>query len=526
MPVIPTNQPLQPQNPTGQPEGRRERGTGFTNISRLLGANAGAGQIMGQNLGGRIGNKAGQLTADVTKAGADFASRSEDGKSKATTDIGNVSGVINNPGNLSGLTEEEARRLHEGLTGATYTGPTGLEGADQFAARGTGLLGLSNLASSGTMGQGMLLRANAAKHSPYSRGQGTLDQFLLGQSPEAQQAIRQGAQQAYGAEQQAGIASNVAEQQAKQYASDIEQQKANVTKDILSNISGMQTQGQEAAKQYLSEADRVKNFLTGNLPQDQLTDEDRKALSDLSQYGLGKVEYTGGDEDLNASILKSLANSMNTTYSGQYKYTPEQQKAAKNLALISGQPDLGAAIQNTDFSTQLLGKGADAAKSVASTSEQAFQDLQKSLGFTKSEDTQARINELTHAINSRDVSTGKRNSQEGPYEIALRDLYNPETFYGQAGKILGIDAVKKIMGDTREQTGIDNAFGASEEYNESITRNNIQEALRNVLNPVQQLNTMFLNRTNLQDYINQKFGIGMNTPITQGPRITTNPTRR
>lgn len=74
--------------------GKKQKGTGFTNISRILKANVGAGERMGAQIGAGIGSRAKSLQ-EQTQAGAQqFRGQYGSARGKALEDIGKVGNIV------------------------------------------------------------------------------------------------------------------------------------------------------------------------------------------------------------------------------------------------------------------------------------------------------------------------------------------------------------------------------------------------------------------------------------------------
>jgi hypothetical protein len=131
MPLYPTQQPQTAlQTPGTPPEGKRQKGTGFTNISTLLGANVGAGQTMGAAIGGSLGQKAGQLKTDVTAAGQKFQQQYQQEKEKTLGGEGTIGGIsdyLTGKKDISTLTPEQAEEIGKKMREAGYGGLNELE---------------------------------------------------------------------------------------------------------------------------------------------------------------------------------------------------------------------------------------------------------------------------------------------------------------------------------------------------------------------------------------------------------------
>lgn len=492
MPIL-SNQPQQTENQ--QPVGRRERGTGFTNIGRLLGANVGAGEQMGQTIGSTIGSKAGQLKADVSKAGSEFQRRFGESVGQAQDVFGKASGLIpSSPtgisSGLSGMSEEEAKKLGQQLTEAkTYRGPSSLEGQEQIGARAKSVAGMGELAKAGSIGQGLLMQNIAGKAKPYTRGQSTLDTLLMGQSKEAQKAIREGAAQTYGAEQQAQTAIGGASQQAKEAAGILGKQQADVLSKAIKSGQDIQTLGKERANIYNQQTLRANELLKdpsqfgiktdpvlGKVYDPAKAEEDKMIMTTLAQRGLGTdVTVDPTQTDYLNNLLKNLATG-EINVNSPYFQEPERM-AFRNLALITQQPDLAKNIEETSpFKTAVFTGGEDIKKG------QIYQDMMKAVP----EELSSVTNRLEAAKRHRDIVFGKIVVPNAGQELT------------NLTKIIGNVPYDYI--NDRTINSIINDFEVKKEA----------------------LNQQLTKRMSLQDYLSKLFGQNLQRDISQSsPRTIT-----
>lgn len=515
MPLV-ANQP-QPntlQTP-GTPEGKRQKGTGFTNIRNLLQANLGAGGVMGATIGGGITQKAGQLKQDVQAAGQQFGQQYQQQKEKALGQGGTIStvgGLLAGKQDLSGLSPEEAERIGKQMRETQYTGPTQLTDYEAFLSRAGNLQALGTLAGMGGIGQGRLLQGTATRRGGYTRGQNLLDQYLVGQDVGAQEAIRQGATQAAGAAQQAQTGVNIAERQAQGLAQSIEAQKEATQKEVLKSLTGAQEEAGQSAKMYLQQADRIKKYLSGQIPKEQLNDEDKLALSELSKYGLNEATITTADMDLVNALLKDISASAATEYVGQQRYlTDAQQRAAKNLALLSGQQDIARKISNTEFDPQLFKDANEKLKTTTSTMGDRTKALEKQTGISNLKNAESILADIDSVINREswyrygntdfDLSTGPSDLSDRINEGKV----DPGSFIGRAVFYLGKDVVNSIISQVEDDMG--GLFGAKDETMNLKIADILKQKLREKQSPVKKLIDRYKSETSLRDYIKKQAGI-------------------
>ena len=336
------------QQQNQQPQTKRQRGTGFTNISRMLDANVGAGQQMGQKIGQTIGTQAGKVKEDVARGVQQFRTGYEEAKEKGLQQIGQVGSLASQIGEggkvgagLSGLSEDEAKRMAKEFSDVKYGGPMELGG--QFGAR-TGAL--KGLAQSVTGGQRGLIGQTLAKAGPYSRGQSILDASLLGQSQAGQEALRSASAEAMKvasqAQQEGQAAQNLAKSTQGLLGTGQEKTgslKSDVSKKLSEASGKLQEFGKEEGEKYKDQASKTNELLnqlaSGQINKlSQLTEDQKSILDTLPEYGVSELKnLKGQSKDQLRSILKDMYGSFNLA-EGASKFTKEQESALKNLALL------------------------------------------------------------------------------------------------------------------------------------------------------------------------------------------------
>jgi len=549
MPLLNTQQPNVLNQTPVAPEGRRRQGTGFTNIQNLLKANVGAGQTMGMGVGSSLGQKAGKLSQDVTAAGQKFQQQMQQQQQSLYGPGGALSGVrdilptgVNISGtDISNLTPEQIEQIRKNYEGAQYTGPSGLENETQLLARAGNLQALGQLAGS-QMGQGRLLQSAASRRGQYTRGQGLLDQMLIGQDTAAQEAIKGAAGQAFGTATQTKTTADVTGEQAKSLESGIEKEKAAIKEDVLKSLGGLRTQAETSAKQYLGQAERIKNILGGEIKPEDMTIEDRVMLSKLSEYGIDPATITTIDEDTLNNIITQMGSSANVQFTNQQKYDTEAERtAARNLALLSGQKDIADQIDASRFEREVFDAANKAIESGVKSSTQRTEDLENQLGWKGPEQAKQKADYFN--AGDQAFSTGNRgdgfiqgdsewgimsnnklfywNDKEDAFEDLLKNphgIASPGSFIKAAADLLGKDRLWQIY-----QYGANGKFlGGKTPYRRNFTMDRIRDEYRNKLATVNQLNNRYQSRTSLQDYINTRFGVGGMSPsawnmVTQQP---------
>jgi hypothetical protein len=463
-----------------QPIGKRQKGTGFTNIGKILGANIGAGERIGGQVGKGIGAQAGQLKMGTTEAQKKFQQSREEAAGKAREAIGGIGQYLGNEAGLAGMTEEQAKAAREKFQKeGTYTGPSGIQDQAQLQARSQALGGLAGTAMSGAAGERGLLRSMVAGPGMYTRGQSLLDTALLGQSEAGKRAIRSAAQQASTAARTTGAAIAGAEEQAAATQKSLEKERAEVAKKTGEKLEEVEKAGGESAKQFADDINRFNKLVGATKSLDKegnpvytdvegniinLTDRDRELISNPERFGLkaGEIELIGsqasGEDPLN--ILRQLASTSGFTYqTGMRQYSPEQQAIARNLALFKGETPSEYSAIDTDIykaGAQNIAQKADAYNAMIANREGRLRGIQSDLFSTLKKDlylpqqTSDRIQteqQLLDYINQRSQNQyGIGNAGSlSEYAKKLIDYYKDKPVLG--GKFgWSIDKYKDLLG--------------------------------------------------------------------------------
>jgi hypothetical protein len=529
------NQQQQYQTPVGQEtRGRREKGTGFTNIGKFLQANTGASGQMAQGIGQNISTKAGELQQDVNKAGTQFENQYQQqygatlgpqgtlGQARQT-----IPGVSNTGINVGGMSEADASKMGTDINKAQYTGPVQYENQAQLLNRAANLNALNQIS------QAQLLQGVGMRTGPYTMGETMFDVGLLSQDPRAEKAIQEQKEAAMQTAAQTAQQAGLAEQRAQALTSAVESEKSDVKKDILSSLAGMQQQAKLKAQNYLNQAGRIKDILVGNISESDITAQDRAMMADLTNYGIQNVNFDTSEEDINKQILQAISRSGNTAYSDQSSFDLQDRNVAKNLALISGDKDLAKKIEQSGIDKGVFRDSAEDVKTQTDileekrAAEQAeFDRIGKALTnyagmFTGEEPGAIDLSAIpgSYALGhlspvaglvslaanlfsnaEDDINTGFDAGARGNYVNVAKDILGPEA----------VDAIRNKWYSRAEEKGFLGLGGSDIEDREAEFGylREIQETLMNRLNNYgQKLEKRRQSTMSLQDYINQKFGI-------------------
>lgn len=312
------NPTVQPNVQSNQPFQPRQRGTGFTNIKRVLGANVGAGQQLSNRIGGAITSQAQRVRQNLGQQQQQFQTGFQKSRQEALANIASATSLTKQPGESD--EQYEARlaaqapdytQIGQNLRTAEYAGPTGFQNPNLLLSQAQTAGKIGSFARSG-LGQGILARQYGAGRGTYTTGQNILDQMFLSQDPNAQRAIQEARQSTVGLGQTVQGAAAAAEETARATQEGVEQAKAQAAQDIQNSLGGIAARGTEAASQFYADRDRFNQLMTATKSTDtagntvykdsagnilSLTDRDYQLIDNPSQFGLDASNITVGAQN-------------------------------------------------------------------------------------------------------------------------------------------------------------------------------------------------------------------------------------
>jgi len=275
----PQGQPNQQPNQPGQAQ-NKPKGTGFTNLSRVIGANQ--NNRLGQAVGGGLQQTAGQARQGVQKAQEQFQQKTQESLGQATGARQQaLQRVMQDPSQVG---DQDYQRFDIYRQG-NYGGPNALENKQQLMGRAQEAEQLGGLVGS-EGGRATLLQRYAAKNKPYTTGQMSLDQTLLGQS--AQPQLKQARRATVGLGNVAGRNITQAEQEAQA-------KQKGFAQSTGQEVEGTRTQ---AEQNVADELQRQKNLwlqVNNIRGQSELGEWDKKGL-DLTAEQARQIGLQEGDE--------------------------------------------------------------------------------------------------------------------------------------------------------------------------------------------------------------------------------------
>lgn len=331
-----TSLPSETQQASNKP--KKSVGSGsYTPFKKYLEANRGQSQNLASAVTKKTTQRQENINKQVNKQQTDYArrvaeqrARLSQAQSQAQSQIDKATQVTELPQDVTSGVEN----TQQFLTGDDiYNAPDQLDiGKQEYDAR---KLALQSQQSQTESGRRALL-AETFQQGPdrYTRGQSTLDQFILQGSPEARRSVVQKTQEAA---RSATDAIKQARQQAAMQFADQSQQESTVRQNLLDQIS--QEQGEigstlEARRNALTDLSRrLKEGTVGGFGQELLSEA---GLEGGRTYGVDVGSYLTGKEANIGEVAKT-----------------EELARARALAQLTGQQqdiisDIGLVGSNTD----------------------------------------------------------------------------------------------------------------------------------------------------------------------------------
>lgn len=329
---MPPIQPFQPTNNLAAgDQQKKQTGTGFTNLNRIMQANQ--GNQLGKAVGGGVAQQAGQAKESLNQARTGFDTASQANRldtDQNKQEVNNTLQSVDTGQDVNDQTAQDFSRFRQGQ----YAGPQTLQNEDQVINQAQNAQNLGGLSSSAAGRQALLQRFVGGNN--YSQGKQQLDNLLLGQS--GGQDLRDARRQTQNLNQTALQSADAARQQA-QYLSN--QAQAFGT-DVNNRLTGQQnaydtavdqqvaaTQSQEAQKAALYK--QIQDTLGANGARtgaQNLTSSNdaylanvNKALGLASQNGILGTDDMSKIGQLNDALLTPAQQMLKqTTTSGSNAY--------------------------------------------------------------------------------------------------------------------------------------------------------------------------------------------------------------
>lgn len=364
---MPINQPNTNTALIDQNKKNQQKGTGFTNINRILDANKGAGQRMGSQIGNQLTQQADSVRAGIQQSQNQFNQQKQQAGQQAQGAVKAGQNLVKQAGETDDAyaqrvanANQNFQEVGQNLQGAQYTGPMGLQNAGKLQAQASTTASLGQLAGN-TGGQTQLLQSMVAKPGQYNRGQSALDALLLGSG--GQQAIQQGRRAAVGLQDTAMGATERAENQANALKAGINQSRDKALTDLRNAVvgeGGFRDQAAKQAQTFQKDASDLSALLNGTM--DVSTPEGKQRAQELldrmGEFGLDNYNLYNKDENATRAALGQLGSTLSHDF-GSRKYTDEQKKASQNLAALLGDTQLQDELNKAKFNTDVFGNEAD-----------------------------------------------------------------------------------------------------------------------------------------------------------------------
>lgn len=281
---------------TQQPQ---RKGTGFTNLSRIL--QASQGSKLGQTVAGGITGQAQQVQSGINQAQQQFQQEAEQKRIDTAENKKKVGSAIN-AAVTSGEVNPDDINLFQQVKAGEYKGPTQLANQQQLQAQAQQVQSLGNLASgigdrSGTKQGGRQELLNRfVGGTDYTSGQRKLDESIL--AKQAGPSLAAAARQTRGIGQQAEQAGAMAQAQAQQYSN-------------LAKIFSKETADQITAAQ-----EPISSDLNTRVAEAQKKETYRKDFLQKIQDQMNTNEYKDLSADKKTQKLKEYLSQLGPAQEG------------------------------------------------------------------------------------------------------------------------------------------------------------------------------------------------------------------
>lgn len=309
--------------------GKKQAGTGYQNIRRLIGANQQQSQL-GQNIANKLQQRQQGVQQQIEGEKAKFqeglsqAGNLQERETKAQQAIQRAS--------QGGAGEQDVQQFKQAT--AAYQGPTGLSGNVSNTANRAMQMGKSNL--------GQLLQQQV-KRQGYNPNLRRFDEVLLQRDPAAQDIRqKQAALRKLGSQYQES--QSAAQGQALLMQAEIKDLNQRLNKGITDTSQGITSTADEALKTKQAESqnkiDRIKSIL--NNPNAVASQEDLQVLQELG------ITPNSDIYDLSREQLLQQINPTYDQMTRQNVMTQQQASALKQLGQLQGKNITDAELGITD----------------------------------------------------------------------------------------------------------------------------------------------------------------------------------
>lgn len=363
---------------------QKQKGTGFSNINRIIGANVGAGGQMGSRIASNLEEMGKSAQEKIGGAQQQFQQGFQQGLGQAQQQMQGAQNILRLPNESDAdyaarvsKQQVDTSKIAEGLKGAEYKGPQGLENYQALQNRATGVSRMSDLARS-NIGQGLLAKQAIAAPGRYTRGQSALDQLLIGQDAAAQKAIRDARQNISGVAQKAQEATRIAQEAGQGAAEGLQKTKDDISEKLLGEISGLKEVGTKQAQAYTQKGREIAELLQKYDPKmSNFSDEQKQTLKDFlanyertgEDYGLGLDKFKSIQTADPTMFLRTLGSSFTGGDPNAVKFSDEQRKLAEALTGVSQSDDATKELFRQNFEKNLFGADEAAGDLIKTTNE-------------------------------------------------------------------------------------------------------------------------------------------------------------
>lgn len=411
-PSQPGQGPQQMGNQPGQGL-QRPKGSGFTNLNRVIGANQ--NNRLGSTIGSNIQGQAQQAKSGINQASQNFQQQAQANQIGGEQDVQKLNTVLQNPVQANEQDVKDFSRFRSGQ----YQGPQDIANKEQVYGNAQQAEAMGQATGSQLGRQGLLQRY--VGNNQYNQGKQNLDALLLGRTGGNDlRAARQASQGLSGqAQNQSMTAQNIAaqnQQMAQNFAKQTNEAIAGKTNPVLDELS---KRAATAEQEKQAKLEGLRKDLYGG----EISAEDAAALG-LSE---GQDLY-GADlsKALNPAAIQ--ANAQNVA---------SQQEAANLNALnrLAGKDQFGDESQAGSFYKNQFGVDKDAVNKLVQQQKDMYEQQANPLrGFADINTQAGQIQGYYDKLNQQEQQVGRANqaiqdfqASHGGRDADGNNMFNADT---------------------------------------------------------------------------------------------------
>lgn len=311
------------------------KGTGFTGVGRYLQANVGS--RLGEQVAGRVAQTGQQAQTRLGQSASQFGQQLGQQQQQLTAQQqaaqGALQRIAGKPSQSVELTpSQEEVAAYQAVAGGQYQAPTGLQDAEGIRSQAQLAAQLAKGTETTKGRMGLLQQVVGRGPQQYAKGKSALDALILGQSGGELAAARRASA---GLERKLGTEERLAQEQARQFGSDIEKAKSELTGKVGELESPLVSGIERRKGEFLTSRSGAISDLRSALERGELTERQAEILGltgPTQTYGLKGQELS--------NLLKSEINPSDVT--SQAISSPEEAAKLNALYRLTGKQEFAS----------------------------------------------------------------------------------------------------------------------------------------------------------------------------------------